>query len=124
MIYAKAKEENKNFYEVLDFYLGMIRRLHIKTKKYLADMKASCNPIAFCEGGFYKGFLKPTDKIEPLLDYATFSIGVTALNELTQLHQNTSIKEDNSFALDVVKYINNKKDEFKAEDNMLYAIYG
>ena len=31
MIYMKAKTENKDFYQVLDFYLDMINSIHIKT---------------------------------------------------------------------------------------------
>ena len=44
MIYMKAKEENKNFYEVLDYYLEMIRQLHLRTYDYIGKMKASSNP--------------------------------------------------------------------------------
>ena len=48
MILAKARQEGKDFYEVLDYYMEMIRRIHIKTKDYLGEMKASTNPIAYC----------------------------------------------------------------------------
>ncbi|MCD7740024.1 MAG: hypothetical protein LUH11_01560, partial [Candidatus Gastranaerophilales bacterium] len=44
MIYAKAKKESKDFYEVLDYYLQLIRKLHIRTYNYLGEMKASTNP--------------------------------------------------------------------------------
>lgn len=81
MILAKARAENKDFYEVLDFYLEMIRHLHIRTYDYLGEMKASTNPLAYCEGGFYGGNLKPSDKIKPLLKPMTASFGITALNE-------------------------------------------
>ena len=63
MIYAKAKQENKDFYEVLDYYLNLIRKLHIRTYEYLGEMKASTNPLAYCEGGFYGGNLGLHDKI-------------------------------------------------------------
>lgn len=124
MIYAKAKSENKDFYEVLDFYLNMIRNIHLKTLDYLGEMKASTNPIAYCEGGFYGGHLKPSDKIKPLLKSSTASFGITALNELQRLHNKKSIYEDGTFALEVMEYINKKIAEFKEEDNVLYAIYG
>ena len=48
MIYMKAKEEGKDFYTVLDYYLEMIRGLHLRTYEYLGEMKASINPLAFC----------------------------------------------------------------------------
>ncbi len=124
MIYAKAKSESKPFYEVLDYYLEMIRKIHLKTLDYLGEMKASTNPIAYCEGGFYGGNLKPYEKIKPLLKSATASFGITALNELQQLHNKKSLYEDGNFVLEVMKYINKKIEEFKKEDNVLYAIYG
>ena len=124
MILAKARKENKKFHEVLDYYLEMIRGLHKRTYEYLGEMKASTNPIQFCEGGFYGGHLKPHEKIKPLLKPMTASFGITALNELQQLYNGKSLVEDGQFALDVLKYINHKVNVFKEEDGWLYAIYG
>lgn len=124
LIYAKAKQESKPFLEVLDYYLNLIRRLHLRTYDYLGEMKASINPLAYCEGGFYGGNLKLTDKIKPLLASATASFGVTALNELEQLHHKKSLVDDGSFAIETLTYINQKVESFKKEDGRLYAIYG
>ena len=124
MILAKAREEQKDFYEVLDYYLEMIRRIHIRTYRYLSKRKASTNPLAYCQGGFYGGNLKPEEPIEPILKSSTASFGITALNELQVLYNGKSIVEDGEFALEVMKYINKKTTEFKKEDNILYAIYG
>lgn len=124
MILAKARKEDRDFYEVLDYYLEMIRRIHLRTYDYLGQLKASSNPLAFCYGGFYGGNLKLDDRISPLLKTATASFGITALNELQQLYNKKSIYDDGQFALDVMRYINNKVNEFKAEDGRLYAIYG
>lgn len=124
MIYAKAKKEGKDFYEVLDYYMEMIRNLHKRTYEYLGEMRASINPLAFCEGGFYGGHLGLHDKIKPLLKTATASFGITALNELQELHNHKSLVEDGEFALEVMQYINKKVIEFKEADGNLYAIYG
>jgi len=124
MIYAKAQKESKDFYEVLDYYMGLIRKLHIRTYEYLGEMKASVNPLAYCEGGFLGGNLGIHDKIKPLLKYATASFGITALNELQQLHNGKSLVEDGAFAIEVMEYINKKVAEFKEEDGYLYALYG
>lgn len=124
MILAKARQENKDFYEVLDYYLELIRNLHKKTYAYLGEKKASTNPVMFMQGGFLGGTLEANDKILPLLKPMTMSFGVTALNELQQLYNEKSLVEDQSFALDVMKYINEKVDQFKHEDDILYAIYG
>ena len=124
LIYAQSQKDSKDFFEVLDYYLEMIRKLHIKTYDYIGEMRASVNPVAYCEGGFLGGHLKPTDKIKPLLKSATFSFGITALNELQQLYNKKSLVEDGEFALKVLKYINDKVNKFKEEDGILYAIYG
>ena len=124
MILAKAREEGKEFFEVLDYYLELIRRLHIRTYAYLGEMKASNNPLAYCEGGFYGGHLGFHDKIEPLLKSATASFGITALNELQMLYNGKSLVEDGAFAISTMKHINEKVNEFKKQDGHLYAIYG
>ena len=124
MIYAKAQQESRDFFEVLDYYLNLIRRIHCRTYEYLGEMKASTNPLAYCEGGFLGGHLGIHDKIKPLLKSATASFGITALNELEQLADKKSIAEDGSFALKTMEFINQRIQQFKEEDGHLYAIYG
>ena len=124
MILAKARRESKDFYEVLNYYLEMIRNLHKRTYEYIGELRASVNPIAFCEGGLLGGHLKPDDKIKSLLPPMTLSYGITALNELQRLYNGKSIREDGEFALEVMKYINDYTNKIKEEDHLLYAIYG
>ena len=124
MILAKARQESRDFYEVLDYYLNLIRQLHIRTYAYLGNMRASTNPLAYCEGGFLGGHLKLSDKIKPLLKAATASFGITAFNELQMLYNGKSLVEDGDFALEVLEYINKEVNRFKEEDGNLYAIYG
>ena len=124
MILAKSRQESKDFYEVLDYYLNLIRQLHIRTYAYLGEMRASTNPLAYCEGGFLGGHLQLHDKIKPILKTATASFGITAFNELQELYNGKSLVEDGEFALEVLEHINNKVNEFKEEDGNLYAIYG
>ncbi len=124
LIYAKAQKESKDFYEVLDYYMELIRKIHIRTYDYLGEMKASTNPLAYCEGGFLGGHLGIHDKIKPVLKSATASFGITALNELQELYNGKSLAEDGAFALEVMEYINKKVEEYKEQDGYLYAIYG
>lgn len=124
MILAKSRQESRDFYEVLDYYLNLIRQLHIRTYAYLGEMRASTNPLAYCEGGFLGGHLALTDKIKPILKSATASFGITAFNELQELYNGKSLVEDGKFALEVLEHINEKINEFKEEDGNLYAIYG
>ena len=123
MILAKSKQEGKDFYDVLDYYLELIRQLHIRTYAYLGEMRASTNPLAYCEGGFYGGHLGIHDKIKPLLKAATASFGITAFNELQQLYNGKSLVEDGQFAIEVLEHINEKINEYKEKDGNLYAIY-
>ena len=124
MILAKARRESKDFYEVLDYYLELIRGLHKRTYDYIGELRASVNPVAFCEGGLLGGNLKPTDKIKSVLPPMTMSYGITALNELQRLYNGKSIREDGQFALEVMQYINDYTNRIKEEDHILYAIYG
>lgn len=124
MILAKSKQENKDFYEVLEYYLELIRNLHKRTVDYVGELRASVNPVMFCEGGFYGGNLNPDDKIKSILKPMTISYGITALNELQRLYNGKSIREDGQFALEVMQYIQKYIDRIKEEDEILYAIYG
>ena len=124
MILAKARQESRDFYEVLDYYLNLIRQLHIRTYAYLGEMRASTNHLAYCEGGFLGGHLGLHDKIKPILKSATASFGITALNELQMLYNGKSLVEDGAFAVEVMEHINQKISEYKEEDGNLYAIYG
>jgi ribonucleoside-triphosphate reductase len=123
MILARARHESKDFYKMLDYYLELIRQLHRRTYAYLGEMRASTNPLAYCEGGFYGGHLSLHQKIKPLLKTATASFGITAFNELQQLYNEKSLVEDGQFAMDVLSYINKKVNEFKELDGHLYAVY-
>ena len=125
MIVAKAQQENKDFYEVLTYYLDMCRNIHKRTFNYLSHKKAGTNPLGFCQGGFYNGNFDPEDEIgEDFLRPMTMSFGITALNEASVLQTGKSIVEDNTFAIEVLKFINEYADKYKVEDNILYAIYG
>ena len=124
MILAKARQENKDFYEVLFYYLEMIRNLHKRTYEFLGEKKASTNPVGFTQGGFLGGNLKGEDKIKPLLKAMTMSFGVTALNELQHLYNGKGLVEDGEFALEVMKYINDYIERIKKEDGILWAVYG
>ena len=46
------------------------------------------------------------------------------MNELQELYNGKSIREDGQFALEVLQYINDKIAKFKEEDGHLYAMYG
>lgn len=125
MIVAKAKEKGVSFYRELDYYLELVRGLHKKTVEFLSHKKAGINPLGFCEGGFIGGHIDPDKEIgREFLKPMTISFGIIALNEASVLQTGKSISEDDSFAVDVMKYINDYVNRIKYEDNILYAVYG
>lgn len=127
MIYQKSVMTGQDFFEVLDYYMEMIRGIHQRTYDFISKIPASRAPLAFCEGGLYGGNLGYDQKIGDnpvILKAATASFGVTALNELNHLATGKEYVEDNSFALKTLQYINAKVTEFKKEDGHLYAVYG
>lgn len=124
MILARSRKDSEDFYKTLDDYLELARQIHKSTYKFLAKKKAHTNPLAFMQGGLYGGYLNRDDKIEPLLESATASYGITALNELQYLYNGKSIVEDGAFALEVARYINQKVSEFQEQDHIQYSVYG
>lgn len=118
----KARE--KLFYGHLDKYLLMIRSIHRRTMDYLGEKRASCDPLAFCEGGLYGGHLKPEEPIAPLLKAWTASFGITAGEEFQKLWNGKTLVEDGEMFLRTMQHINACKDRWKKEDHILYAVYG
>ena len=125
MIAAKAQKEDKDFFEVLDYYLEMARGIHKKTFEYLSHKKAGINPLGFCQGGFYGGHKNPDEELgEDFLRPMTMSFGIIGLNEASVLCTGKRIDEDNTWAVKVLEHINEYANRIKKEDNILYAIYG
>lgn len=124
LIWQVAKNENKNFFNVLSDRMEVIREFFKKRYDIIRHTKACTNPMAFMQGGFYKGNLKADDEIGDLVNYMTASFGVTALNELNVLATGKTLYQDPWFAEGVLKHINDKVEQFKKEDGYLYAVYG
>ena len=125
MIYQQSVVENKDFFEVFDYYLNMVRNIHIRTIDYLKHkLKGASNPLAFMEGGFDDGYVGANDSVEPVLRHSTISFGYGGLSELQKLYDGSNYAQNSEFAKQVMIHFNDKVDEFKKEDGVLYAIYG
>lgn len=124
LILAYSLKNNVDFFNVLDARLETIRNFFKKRYDIIRHTKACTNPMAFMQGGFYKGNLKADDEIGDLVNYMTASFGVTALNELNILATGKTLYQDPWFAQTVLKRINDKVEQFKKEDGYLYAVYG
>ena len=107
MIAAKAKKEDKDFFEVLEYYLDMVRGIHKRTFEFLSHKKAGINPLGFCQGGFYGGHKDPEEELgEDFLRPMTMSFGIIGLNEASVYSTGKTIHEDNSWAASDLKFIN------------------
>lgn len=125
MMVMKAKKEDKDFFEVFEYYLDMVRGIHKRTFEFLSHKKAGINPLGFCQGGFLNGNKKPDEELgEDFLRPMTMSFGVIGLNEAQYLSNGKYIHEDNSWAKSVLEFINDYANKYKKEDGILWAIYG
>ncbi len=113
------------FWDILDDRLSVIRGFLKKRYDVIRNQRCSSNPLAFTQGGFYKGTKDPDERVGDLVEYMTASFGITALDDATYLWTGKRMIEDNSaFAVQVLRYLQQKLNQFKAEDHYLYAIYG
>ena len=115
----------EKFWEILDDRLQVIRDFLKKRYDVIRNQRCSSNPLAFTQGGFYKGTKDPDDRVGDLVDYMTASFGITALDDATYLWTGKRMIDDKSaFGAKVLRHLQQKLNEFKAEDHYLYAIYG
>lgn len=130
LIIAIAKKEfstnwKESFWNLLSDRLQVIREFLCKRYEIIRHTKASTNPLAFTQGGFYNGYRQPDEEVGDLVDYMTASFGITALNEATVLWCGKSLYEDKSiFANKIIDFILAKLDKYKEQDHHLYALYG
>lgn len=120
------KSNGTEFYKDLDTYLEMSRQFLIKRFDKVANAKCSTNPIAFTQGGLYKGTKHPDEIVGyDIVKSFTASFGITSLNELNMLYENKPLHlSDRRWVNEVVDYIDKKVQEYKEEDGFLYALYG
>lgn len=112
------------FFEQLHYYCELIRNIHIRTFETFAKKKAGTNPLAFCQGGLLNGHFDPEEEIgREFLKPMTATFGITALNETQYLYNGKSLVEDNSFAIEILKYMEAYKTKCTNEDKILYALY-
>ena len=129
LIIAVAQKEfasswRTQFWNLLADRLEVIRKFLQKRYKFISKQKASNNPLAFMQGGFYKGTKKRNEHVGDLIKYMTASFGITALHEATVLWTGKSLYEDKAqFANKVIDFISTKVNKFKEEDGHLYALY-
>lgn len=121
-----AKEQKKDFYEVLDKYLELCHKVQKIRAERLSKTKARVAPILWCHGAFAR--LDPDDTLEELVHhgYSTSSLGYVGIYETTKIMTNKShtAEEGKKFAKEVLQYLNDKCNEWKIAEDIDYSLYG
>lgn len=118
LIWELSQDERVDFFEMVEERFNTIIDFFERRYKILSDTKACTNPLAFCQGGLYNGYLDPDDPIGNLTEYMTASIGVTALRELE------AVSKDPDMGTDILDFLNGLIDDAKERTGHMYALYG
>jgi hypothetical protein len=118
-----SKGDKLKYFEILKGYFDLATEGHLWQYDRMKYVKASSNPLFFCEGGCHIK-LEPNDTIEEAIKTFTWSYGYIGLNEASILMIGKEIHEDNSFAIEVLQKLNEWKDEAIEKHGLLFAIYG
>lgn len=119
----EAKGDESIYFDLLEKNFHLATELHLLTFEKLKDVKASSNPLFFCEGGCHIK-LNPDDTIESAIKTFTWSYGYIGLDEASYSMTGKQIHEDNSFAIKVLERLEELKNEAIKKHGMLFAIYG
>ena len=117
-----ANGDKEEFFRIIDKYFDYAMEVHMITYEKMRNTKAKTNPLMFVEGGCLVK-LDPEDTIEKALESCTYSIGYIGLEEVSYLLTGKHLHEDNSFAEEVLRYLNAKIDKAKKETGKLIALY-
>lgn len=121
--YALKSEGNiYKFFEIMRQNFDLAIKKHVYKFNKLRGVKASSNPLFFCEGGCHIE-LKPNDTIEEAIKTFTWSIGYIGLDEVTRYFLNKGIHEDNNLGIKILEMLQHWIDEAKEETGLMFALY-
>lgn len=119
--------DEKKFWELLDERLELCHKALLCRYERLKGTKSDVAPILWQHGALAR--LKKGETIDKLLTggYATISLGYAGLYECTMRMKGVSHTETTigyPFAMKVMQRLNDATEEWKAQDNLGYGIYG
>lgn len=121
-----AKGDMDLFWKLFDERLELCREALMVRHNLLLGTPSDVSPIHWQHGGIAR--LKPGEVIDPYLKdgYSTLSLGYVGLCELTyaMLGVPHTEPEGEKFALHVMKYMNEKCQQWKAESGLGFSLYG
>ena len=121
-----ANKDFDKFWKIFDERLELCHRaLQIRHNRLLGTL-SDVSPIHWQHGGLAR--LKKGEKIDKLLydGYSTISLGYAGLYEcvLAMTGKSHTSDEAKPFALEIMQYMNDKCNEWKAAENIDYSLYG
>lgn len=118
----KSEGDLSKFFEIMKYNFDLGIKKHLYKFNKLRGVKASSNPLFFCEGGCHIQ-LKPNDTIEEAIKTFTWSIGYIGLDEVTRYFLNKGIHENNSLGIQILETLQSWIDEAKKETGLMLALY-
>lgn len=114
------------FWKILDQRLELCKEALLTRHNMLKGTLSDVSPIHWQHGAIAR--LEKGDKIDRLLEngYSTLSLGYVGIYEMVQAMLGISHTEEEGekFALDVMKYMKNKCEEWKEETKLGFGLYG
>lgn len=121
-----AKRDNRDFFEVLDERLELCYEALMCRHHALLGTTADVSPVHWMYGAIAR--LKSGDKIDKFLKngYSTLSLGYIGVYETTLLMtgESQTSEKGNEFALELMKHLRAKCDQWKKETGLGFAVYG
>lgn len=113
------------FWKLMEERMELIHEVHKVRINRISKAKARVAPILWCDGAFAR--LDPDDTLDKIVHggYCTISTGYAALFECTKIMTGEShTAGGHDFAVQVMKFMNDKCNQWKQEDNVDHSIYG
>ncbi len=115
------------FWKILDERLELCHRALQARHKRLSNVTSDVAPILWQYGALAR--LEKGESIHPLLHngYSTLSLGYAGLYECVKYmtgHSHTDNGVGKQFGLDVMQFLNDKCNQWKAEESIDYSVYG
>ena len=121
-----AHKDIDEFWHILDERLELCHEALLWRYKRLLNTKSDAAPILWQHGAlarFEKG-----ETIDSLLEggYSTISLGYAGIYEcvMAMLGVSHTTPEGKKFAIEILKHMNDKCDEWNAENNIGFSVYG
>ena len=121
-----AHKDMDEFWRILDERLELCHKALLWRHKHLLGTKSDAAPILWQYGALAR--LNKGEVIDPLLKdgYSTISLGYAGIYEcvMAMLGVSHTTPEGKKFAIEILKHMNEKCDEWNAENNIGFSVYG